>query len=87
MRRNPRYLNGESTEEEILSKFLNNFETTGIKDGMVSKKLSKSSDFKMALLLLYTVINFLFLRVFYMINIQSNYLAYHPITSKFVEVF
>ena len=35
VKRNPRYLNGEATEEEILSKFLNNFETTGIKDGMV----------------------------------------------------
>ena len=36
MKQNPRYQNGEASEEEILSKFLNNFETTGIKDGMVS---------------------------------------------------
>ena len=35
VKRNPRYLNGEASEEEILSKFLNNFETSGIKDGMV----------------------------------------------------
>jgi len=34
VKQNPRYQNGEASEEEILSKFLNNFETTGIKDGM-----------------------------------------------------
>ena len=39
MRRNSRYLNGEATEEEILNKFLNNFETTGTKDGMVRANL------------------------------------------------
>ena len=42
MKQNPRYQNGEASEEEILSKFLNNFETTGIKDGMVRAFLSNN---------------------------------------------
>jgi len=30
------YLNGECTEDEILQRFLNNFETVGIQDSVVS---------------------------------------------------
>lgn len=34
---NPRYISGEETEENILNKFLTNFEQESTKDGMVSR--------------------------------------------------
>jgi len=36
VKNNPRYLSGEETEEEILRRFLRNFELTGVVDGRVS---------------------------------------------------
>ena len=45
VKRHPSYLNGEYTEDEILTKFLGNFETYGIKDGKVnnhSQSIGKS---------------------------------------------
>ncbi|XP_046985565.1 calcyphosin-like protein isoform X2 [Schistocerca americana] len=39
VRNNPRYISGEETEEQILTKFLNNFETDdGSRDGKVTKE-------------------------------------------------
>lgn len=32
----PRYISGEDSEEDILNKFLSNFESDGSKDGVVS---------------------------------------------------
>jgi Ca2+-binding EF-hand superfamily protein len=32
---NPKYLNGEASEEDLLAKFLNNFETSGVQDAQV----------------------------------------------------
>ncbi len=39
VKRHPKFLNGECSEDEILTKFLNNFEVNGIKDGKVIKYL------------------------------------------------
>jgi len=36
VKRNPKYLNGDCTEEEILTKFLGTFETYGVQDGIVT---------------------------------------------------
>lgn len=36
MKKNPLYLNGECTEDQILQRFLTNFETSGIQDAVVS---------------------------------------------------
>lgn len=33
---NPKYLNGELTEDQLLAKFLNNFETNGVQNAEVS---------------------------------------------------
>ncbi len=35
VKRHPQYLNGQLTEEQILTKFLNNFEVNGSQDGKV----------------------------------------------------
>jgi hypothetical protein len=36
VRRHPKYLNGEWTEDQILRKFLDAFDTKGSEDGVVS---------------------------------------------------
>ncbi len=35
VKRHPQYLNGQMTEEQILNRFLNNFEANGTKDNKV----------------------------------------------------
>ncbi|XP_044728553.1 calcyphosin-like protein isoform X2 [Chrysoperla carnea] len=35
---NPRYISGEETEEQILQKFINNFEQDATKDGQITKE-------------------------------------------------
>ncbi len=37
VKRHPQYLNGQLTEEQILTKFLNNFEVNGSQDGKVEE--------------------------------------------------
>ena len=37
VKRHPQFLNGQLSEEEILQKFLNNFEATGVQDGKVRR--------------------------------------------------
>jgi hypothetical protein len=36
VRRNPKYLNGEMSEDQILRNFLNTFDTKGKEDGIVN---------------------------------------------------
>ena len=36
-KRHPKFLNGEMTEEQILKRFLNNFESHGIQDAQVNE--------------------------------------------------
>ena len=38
VKNNPKYLNGECTEDELLAKFLQNFESSGIENAEVWKK-------------------------------------------------
>lgn len=42
--KHPKYLNGEWTEEQILRKFLNTFDTKGQEDGIVSYLLKITND-------------------------------------------
>ena len=35
VKNHPKFINGELTEEQILSKFLNNFESNGVQDAQV----------------------------------------------------
>ena len=37
VKNNPKYLNGECTEDELLAKFLQNFESSGIENAEVRK--------------------------------------------------
>ena len=39
MRKHPKFLNGEWSEEQILRKFLDTFDTKGKEDGVVSFKI------------------------------------------------
>ena len=40
----PKYLNGELTEDQLLAKFLNNFETNGVQDAQVLFKINTQHD-------------------------------------------
>ena len=41
VKNNPKYLNGECTEDELLAKFLQNFESSGIENAEVWKNICK----------------------------------------------
>lgn len=49
VRRHPKYLNGEWSEEQILKKFLDTFDTRGSEDGVVNLITNTSNFLKISL--------------------------------------
>ena len=45
VKNNPKYLNGECTEDELLAKFLQNFESSGIENAEVRKNKKSNISF------------------------------------------